>query len=601
MTLKERREELLKSKKGNTGYPSIDKPWNKGHSYFEVHPVIPNLSVYNALRIVNVKNGKKEAVDSLKNQITYNELFDDSVTISRALKELGIKKGDIVSVAVPNLYQAIAISLACNRIGAVCTMINSNSRLSELCDYLNLYESKVLIDFDRTKEDNDYLMKNSKLNYIVSIDAKDVNNIKLGTGCNICNKDIINYNELGDISKYQKSGIPSNDPNADAFILYTSGSTGKPKSVELTNKNILAAATYLKNSSNANKNLKGMRILGSVPFMYPYGYFTSMLTGLLIGNTVIMAPNLTQQNISYYMNKKPNMIYGNGTVLDIIMKNVPEDCDLSSVKYFVAGGDFMSSNHATTGEEFFKAHGAKDPKVLNGAGNAETSSCGTNPVGVEQKKETAGKILTGIDAVIIDEKTGKEKKYNEVGSLLVNGAHVFKHYYKNPNATNDAFVEYNGEKYLKTTMMGSIDPEGYFKLTGRESRFYIPSCSQKVYTGHVQSVLSHISEIKDIAVVRIKDDETFLSGIAYVVLKDGIEPSEELKNKLLEKFNNPIKDSDDTYELKWYEVPKHIKFVSSLPKMQSGKIDYASLENDADAYYEKLKENENEKTRSLKK
>ena len=137
-------------KKELTGYPSIDKPQNQGYSFAAKHPIIPDMSVFNSVKLLNTLYGKKTAVECLELTATYSQLMDDAVTISRALKELGVKKGDIISVSMPNYYQAVATFFACNRIGAVTTFLNPNATDQEISDYLNLFESPIYINFDKS-------------------------------------------------------------------------------------------------------------------------------------------------------------------------------------------------------------------------------------------------------------------------------------------------------------------------------------------------------------------------------------------------------------------------------------------------------------------
>lgn len=84
--------------------------------------------------------------------------------------------------------------------------------------------------------------------------------------------------------------------------------------------------------------------------------------------------------------------------------------------------------------KIFEEHGAHNVEIGNGAGNAETVSCGTNPVGIEIRPETTGKVLVGTSAMILNDKL-EEQKYGEEGTLYISGKHVFKEYYKNKEET----------------------------------------------------------------------------------------------------------------------------------------------------------------------
>jgi len=92
-----------------TGYPGIDKPNEESASFFEKNPIIPNTNIYTLIKLLNMFYKEKVAVSCYDLKASYGQLIDqDAVTISLALKELGVKKGQIIAISMPNLYQAVA-------------------------------------------------------------------------------------------------------------------------------------------------------------------------------------------------------------------------------------------------------------------------------------------------------------------------------------------------------------------------------------------------------------------------------------------------------------------------------------------------------------
>ena len=567
-----------------TGYASIDKPQNKGYSFSAKHPIIPNMSVYNSIKLINTLYQNKPAVNCHDLTASYRQLFDDAVTISRALKELGAKRGDIISVCMPNFYQAVATYLACNRIGATTTFLNYNAQNEEICDYLNTFESSIFINFDKTNEENQFIKDNSNVRYIVTLDKTKTNTLSLADNYRTTSNDTtIDFNSLGSIAKFQKKGLPTNSGKDNSLILFTSGTTGKPKSVVLTNENIVAAGTYLKNSSHV-ESLNGNSSLVCVPFSYPYGFVTSTIMTLLSSKEAILAPYISKETVSYYLEKDPNIIFGSPALLDLIMNNIPENQDLSSITTFISGGDFLTPSHSKRGKDFLEEHGAKDVEMGNGSGNAETVSCGTNPTGVEQRPETAGKILTGTSAMIVDPETMKELKYGEEGLLCVSGKHVFREYYNDPERTKEAKFERNGKVYFKTGTLGYIDEDGYFTLTGRDSRFYINASLNKIYPDKIQMLISYCKNIAACAVVEVPDEDDLCKSKAYIVLDDEtLDPQEVIRNLELE-LQAPIKMlNGESCQLKKYEIPTYFEVISELPRKEgTDKVDYVKLEEDAE-------------------
>lgn len=575
-------------RKIKTGYPSIDLSHEKKISISKRYPIIPNLTIFNALRLLSGFYRPSIAVDCLDLSATFQNLIDDSVMISKAFSELDVKKGSIVTAVMPNFYQALLVFFAANRIGATVTFLNSFSEIGEVENYLNLFESPVLINYDVSDEYNNRILKNTKVKNVITLRKENIcNRVYTETGCLTGYSSNIDFDQLIDYSKFNNNIFhTSYNGNSDALILFTSGTTGAPKPVVLTNKNIIAASVYLKNTSLV-KNEVGEKSLVCVPFTYPYGFSTSALMSLMSGRQVILAPDLSQETIPYYYSKKPNYVFGSPAFLDLTMRCVPDNQDLSSVSTFISGGDFLTINKSNVAKSFFQKHGA-EVEISNGSGNAETVSCGTNSLGQPLRVETVGKVLYGTKNIIIDPDTGQEKKYGEEGMLCVSGEHVFKEYYGYPDKTKDAKFEYKGREYFKTGTMGFLDEEGYFTLTGRESRFYIIKTLNKVYCDRVQNILNGIDVIDSCAVVKKPDDDMLYVNKAFIVLKDGVPENEEtlqyIKNKCREAIVMPL--TGELAQFKTYEIPSSFEFVEFLPRNEkSEKINYDLLEKLAEQEY----------------
>lgn len=570
-------------KKNSTGFPSIDLTHDEGISYFKRKPFIPNLNIFNAVEMLSLFYRGSFAVDSLELRVTFQELIDDSVRLSKSFKELGVKADEIITVSMPNLYQALVVFLAANRIGATITFLNSFAGSDEICHYINEFESKIYINFDKNNEYNNDIFKKSCAKTIITLERNEVNKRTFNDKKSYGYSDTISYEEFSGLSKFQKGmNIPALSSNHNALILFTSGTTGAPKSVVLTNKNIIAAAVYLKNTSSAG-NKVGEKSLVCVPFTYPYGFSTSTLMSLMCGREVILAPDLSLETIPVYYGKKPNIIFGSPAFLDLTMRAIPDGYDLSSANTFISGGDFLTVKKTNEGKDFFSKHGSKI-EICNGSGNAETVSCGTNSYGLPIKPETAGRVLYGTSNIIIDSDTGKELKYGEEGMLCVSGKHVFKEYYKNPEKTAESKFMYKGKEYFETGTRGILHEDGYFELTGRDSRFYIIKTLNKVYCDRVQNIITGIDIVSECAVVKVPDKDMLYVNKAYIVLKPGVEQNEDVKEYIKECCKGVIKmaGTQDEAQLKSYEIPVYIEFVDELPRKKSEKIDYDFLEKDAE-------------------
>lgn len=565
-----------------TGYPSIDNIHNKDYSFFDRNPIIPDMSIYNTINMLSTFYRKEDAIDCLDLNVNYDEMINDTVLLSKTFKELGIKKGDIISVSMPNFYQGVIVYLAANRIGAVTTFINSMSSIEEVLGYLNEFESSLFINFDKDSEYNKKIKDNSKVRNIITLNRDEINIKNYGNIISSANgyRDDLSFSDIGSIAKYYKRPIYTlYGGKEDSLILFTSGSTGNPKSVVLTNQNILASGIYMKNTGRIKAKV-GERCLVCVPFSYPYGFATSTIMSLICGRVAVLAPTLSKDNIRYYLSKNPNYVFGSPALLELIKRNVKDSDDLSSIHTFVSGGDFLTVNQNKAGVEFFRKHGA-ETIICNGSGNAETVGTNTMAVGSINKPETVGRVLVGTKAIVVNPDTLEEVKYGEEGMLCISGKHVFKGYYKNEDMSRETKFVYKGIEYYKTGNMGILDTDGYFTLTGRSSRYYIRSDLNKVYLEHIQNVISLIDVVDSCCVVPKEDKDLLFTNKAYVVLKDGVMPSIEVSNYIMDMCYKPLYNSitGETVQLKPFEVPESITFLDVLPRTKADKVDYTFLEN----------------------
>ena len=565
-----------------TGYPSIDNIHNKDYSFFDRNPIIPDMSIYNTINMLSTFYRKEEAIDCLDLNVNYDEMINDTVLLSKTFRELGIKKGDIISVSMPNFYQGVIIYLAANRIGAVTTFINSMSSIEEVLGYLNEFESSLFINFDKDSVYNKKIKDNSKVKNIITLNKDEINTKNYGNITSSANgyRDDLSFSDIGSIAKYYKRPIYTlYGGKEDSLILFTSGSTGNPKSVVLTNQNILASGIYMKNTGRIKAKV-GERCLVCVPFSYPYGFATSTIMSLICGRVAVLAPTLSKDNIRYYLSKNPNYVFGSPALLELIKRNVKDSDDLSSIHTFVSGGDFLTTNQNKAGVEFFKKHGA-ETIICNGSGNAETVGTNTMAVGSINKPETVGRVLVGTKAIVVNPDTLEEVKYGEEGMLCISGKHVFKGYYKNEDMSRETKFVYKGIEYYKTGNMGILDTDGYFTLTGRSSRYYIRSDLNKVYLEHIQNVISLIDVVDSCCVVPKEDKDLLFTNKAYVVLKDGVLPSLEVSDYIMNMCYKPLYNSvtGEMVQLKPFEVPESITFLDVLPRTKADKVDYTFLEN----------------------
>jgi long-chain acyl-CoA synthetase len=565
----------------NTGFPSVDQTHLHDISRGKRNPFIPDCSIYKAIRLTSMHYRRSAAVDCLKVKLSYAELLGAADQTAKAMCFWGVKPGDIVAAALPNYWQAVVIFLAANKIGAVTSFLNHYAAADEIVGYLKLFDSPLYFGCDENQEHYERILAQTKVRHCVTLAADEIGKRFAELRAPFSDAAIIPFSVLPAVSEKWNGKTPGRfGSKQDAMILFTSGTTGNPKSVVLTNENILASAIFLKNTSNT-KAKPGEKCLVCVPFCYPYGFATSTLTSLFCGWEAILAPELSAGNIDGFLAKQPNIIFGSPALLELVMRNAAPDRGLSSVHSFISGGDFLTPAQKEKGEAFFRRHGAA-VDISNGSGNAETVGASTISFGGEIKPTTVGRVLFGNDAVTLDPESGREMKYGEEGELCIAGRNVFREYYREPELTRQAKIEFKGKTYFRTGTRGSLDEEGYFTLTGREARYYIMSTLNKIYCDHVQLILGAIDCAASCADVPLPDDKLLFTNCAFFVLKDGWPQNDATKALIIEECRKPQRaPGGEQMQLKPYEIPARIEFLDRLPRNAADKVDYRLLEETA--------------------
>ena len=297
-----------------TGYPSIDKPWDRKGT--KLH--IPDCSFYDFF----IKRSRINASQFLSrcrdDVLSFSRLRNESFRYAKGFYKLGIRKGDIVPICLPPCNEGIVLFFALNRIGAISSFLSTSLVKEDLLGYQTRYHAKMLIlldDQDSSSKNPIILSNNQGVNTLPELAA-------LGENGNIVFEKISNEDS--------------------AFICYTSGSTGHPKSIVLSNKNIMASLMGLKKTTHMQFGPQG-NCLQVVPFNYPYGFIISVLFPMYVGKTVALTPNLQLDDVTKWVDMyRPKYIQAIPAFYKELIRQWGEvEKDLSFLKYEVCGGDTL--------------------------------------------------------------------------------------------------------------------------------------------------------------------------------------------------------------------------------------------------------------------
>jgi long-chain acyl-CoA synthetase len=258
--------------------------------------------------------------------------------------------------------------------------------------------------------------------------------------------------------------------------------------------------------------------------------------------------------------------YGVPTMFEYLKEYEKTDrVNWKRLKLIACGADTL---HESTIDAWERRTGAK---IFEGYGMTETTAISHGSPIHRPKKTSFGVPLPGMKAAIIQHDGMDYMPVGEVGELILNGPNIMQGYWKREEGTREALIDIDGEKWLRTGDLVSMDEEGYFHFFDRK-RDLIKYKGYSVFARHVEEVLFKHPQIKAAGVVGVPDPKVGQFIKAYVVLES------EARGKISEEeIINFCKEN-----LAHYKVPKIIEFRGELPKTDVGKVSRRELREESE-------------------
>ena len=534
-------------------------------------PSVPPISISALFTLSCFRHKKDVVINQNDTDITRKQLLQDRKTLAKALLALGIKSGDIITVATGRpIYENIVLFLAANQIGAVITFVDEKSTRDQILHFLEDYNSPLLVTYNKTSGKIKALKKEAKsVRQVINIEGTtSIDSFKVGKV------------SITKIAARHKGRLPHNtfSSKKPALITYTSGSTSGPKPVLFTNKSLVSGAIFNKTASGVKMWDKDIHTwMQFVKFNYPYGLWVSTMSPILGGGKVILTPDIDSTNLDYYFSKNPNTVFGVPALIELLEKYLSKDINLDNVKMFASGGERLEESLANTAIKLLKNHGATNAVLCNGYGLAEVLGLISTSVGQSYHPGTVGKIPAGVHVAILDPETKEELGFGKPGIIHVTGKHLLKEYYHRPEVNAEKIVKINGKRFLDTGDIATVSPTGFVTLIGR-SHFFINNIPAKVYYEYVRVAVMRSDLIKSCYVVKGPDKKLETAAYAYVVLKDGVPKNNETRRAIAKTAAEIFQIGHARIELKAYEIPRKIIFMDELPKTKADKVDFRKLE-----------------------
>ena len=534
-------------------------------------------SLYDAVYESTLKYPYNTAIEYENNQITYKQLIKKINKVAKALKALGVNKGDKVTICMPNTPEEVTMFYAINEIGAVANMIHPLSSEKDIEYYLNKSNSKIMLCIDIAYKKVNNIIDNTSLEKVIVTSAtKSMERITAflywllkGRKINIKeNEKIILWDHfIAKANLYNEDPyeqVASNDP---AVILYSGGTTGKPKGVVISNYSFNAQALQSKYTEPEALEPENA-FLTFLPNFHAFGIGICTHTPLYNGMRAILIPQFNAKKFKKYLRKyKFNVLCGVPTLYDAVSKMKFRKNELSTLKLVVCGGDAMSIDLKKRVNAFLKEYGCKTELKI-GYGLTESSGVvSLSPDGILDESDVIGYPFPNTEFKIIDINTKKETPLEEDGELIISGPNIMLEYLDEPEETKNTLFQMDGKTWLHTGDIACVDKRGLFHYKSRLKRMIITS-GYNVYPSHVEEILTNHEAILKCAVIGIKNESKGETVKAFIVLREGY-------NNLLTKssIQKYMKEN-----LAKFEIPREIRYIEELPTTLVGKIAYKELE-----------------------
>ena len=539
-------------------------------------------SMFEAVANIAEKYPDNVAFDFYGKATTYKELIREIETCAKALKTIGVREGDRVTIALPNCPQAIQVFYAVNLVGGICNMIHPLSAEKEIEFYLNESRSVTAITLDQFYGKFENIRKNTGVTNIVIASVKDELSKPLKAGTMIMDSinkvqkipddaPVIRWKDFLKLSRHcfynYKVERKGSDP---AVILYSGGTTGTTKGILLSNLNFNALGQQV---IAANPMFRvGDKMLAAMPLFHGFGLGVCVHTMLSQGGRCILIPRFTAEDYAKKVVKcKCNFIAGVPTLYEALLR-LPymNNADLSSLKGVFSGGDSLSVELKKKFDKFLYDHNSK-VQIREGFGTTEcvTASCLTPPH--MAKEGSIGLPFPDTYYKIVEPGTDKELPYGEEGEILIAGPTVMMEYINHPQETAQTLRRHaDGLTWIYTGDLGVMDSEGFIYFRGRAKRMIITS-GYNVYPGQIENILDANELIHMSCVIGVPDPYKMQKVKAFVMLKPGVPESDDTKELILAYCRKHIAK---------YAMPYDIEFRKELPKTLVGKVAYRVLEEE---------------------
>jgi long-chain acyl-CoA synthetase len=581
------KEERAVMSANNPFHVDESKPWYQPEAGWpdEVPKNIefPRMTLYEMFSQAAKKYSDLPAVWFLKEFMTYRELAENVERLATSLHRMGLRKGDVVAIALPSCFQYVVSYYACAKLGLIPAGVNPTYKPLEVLHELQLTEAKTVIILDALYETvfAPIASQHSLDHLIVTniVDLLKVSSIKKWLGKKL--KKIPTGNVPSDSLSFLKlleteSQAVEVAVEADDIATYimTGGTTGVPKAAILSHFNCVSNAIQVSNWIWMKE--PGACMVGILPLFHSFGMTAIMNTVIHSGMFMMLFPRPPETDEALKtickLGRDDQTYYPGAEVLFQRIADYPDIDKYPIAKKLRGCISGAGPLHKNVKDRFEAATGAR---LVEGYGLSEASPVVSGgPLGDIDTTGSIGLPLPSIEWKIVDmEKGTEELGVGESGELIVTGPTVMQGYLGNVAETELTIREMDGKRWLYTGDIGFMDEHGRVTLNDRKKQL-IKVKGYSVFPTEVEQLMGAHDCIQELAVAGLPDEETGEAIKAWVVLK------ESWKDKISEQELRNWAEENLTH----YKVPKYIQYIDEVPKTLVGKVLRRELQ-EADPIY----------------
>jgi fatty-acyl-CoA synthase len=535
----------------------------------------PATSLWCNLDVSAQRYPDKPALVFFDHVLSYRELHAQVERLAAHLRQQGVQDGDRVILFMQNCPQWVVAHFAILRANAVVVPVNPMNRAEELKHYLIDPDARVAIAAadlaGELLKANSEVREGDRLRHLVVSHYSDA----IGPAAEIppAWADWLGTRHPtpslpgGTVSDWAEAlacggSAPAHNRGPDdlAVLPYTSGTTGLPKGCMHPHRTLMHNAVGVGLWTNSTSENVGLLV---VPMFHITGMVAGMHAGVYNGATMVVMPRWDRELAGRLISRWRCTHWTNipTMVIDLLASPNFDQYDLSSLVLVGGGGAAMPQAVA---QRLLDQFGLR---YSEGYGLTETAAPSHNNPPDHPKQQCLGIPFLGTDARVVDSITLQEMPQGEAGEIIIHGPEVFDGYWKRPEATEAAFITFEGKRFFRSGDLGRVDEDGYYFITDRLKRM-INASGFKVWPAEVEALMFRHPAIAEACVIATQDAYRGESVKAVVVLREAArgQTSEQV---ILDWCRE---------NMAAYKCPRTVEFVTALPKSGSGKVMWRLLQ-----------------------